>query len=210
MSVQCQYRRMCENLSTAKAGKQTLLVVNSGWLAKPRSISNISPNKSLKSRCGDSLCVMCLPNISRTPSLQYTMSCYSRSRSNVCMWSTFCNNECSCTIPIWNLFHYNIFPSTMQLIIFPFPSHNMFRPYTTIRILGGGVQIGSTRHVGHWMAYCTCPRVIMMMGNLVEWTLAGETEVLGENLLQHHFVHHKSHLTRPGLEPGPPRWKASD
>jgi hypothetical protein len=26
---------------------------------------------------------------------------------------------------------------------------------------------------------------------LVEWRLAGETEVLGENLPQHHFIHHK-------------------
>jgi hypothetical protein len=33
--------------------------------------------------------------------------------------------------------------------------------------------------------------------------LAGETEVLGENLSQRHFVHHKYHMTRPGLEPGP-------
>jgi hypothetical protein len=44
-----------------------------------------------------------------------------------------------------------------------------------------------------------------MVEKLVEWRLAGETEVLGENLPQRHFVHHKSHMTSPGFVPGPPR-----
>jgi hypothetical protein len=43
-------------------------------------------------------------------------------------------------------------------------------------------------------------RVIVRMENLVEW-MAGETELLGENLPRRHFVHHKSHLTTPGIEP---------
>jgi hypothetical protein len=30
------------------------------------------------------------------------------------------------------------------------------------------------------------------------------------NLPQRHFIHPKSHMTRPGLEPGPPQWEASD
>jgi hypothetical protein len=41
----------------------------------------------------------------------------------------------------------------------------------------------------------------VIVKQLVEWRWAGETEVLGENLPQRHFVHHKSHMTRPGLEP---------
>jgi hypothetical protein len=45
------------------------------------------------------------------------------------------------------------------------------------------------------------PRVIVMMENLVEWRLVGETEVLGENLPQSHFLHHKSHLPDTGSNP---------
>jgi hypothetical protein len=59
---------------------------------------------------------------------------------------------------------------------------------------------------GHCLVYCTSPGWWMMMisvGQSVEW-VAGETEVLGENLPQYHFVHHKSHMTwhNPGSSPG--------
>jgi hypothetical protein len=49
--------------------------------------------------------------------------------------------------------------------------------------------------------------MMMNMEQLVEWELAGQTEVLWENLPQLHFVHHKWHMTWPGLEPGPPAEK---
>jgi hypothetical protein len=48
----------------------------------------------------------------------------------------------------------------------------------------------------------------MMMEKLVE-LLAGETEVLGENLPQCRFVHYKPHMLL-GREPGPPRWEARE
>jgi hypothetical protein len=45
----------------------------------------------------------------------------------------------------------------------------------------------------------------------MECRFAGETEVLGENLPQRHFLSiTKSHMTRPGFEPGSPRWEAGD
>jgi hypothetical protein len=41
----------------------------------------------------------------------------------------------------------------------------------------------------------------MMMEKLVKWWLAGENEVLGENLSQCRFVYHKPHMLRPGANP---------
>jgi hypothetical protein len=73
--------------------------------------------------------------------------------------------------------------------------------------VGGGVQLGPLG-----TAATNRPIVpalmIMMMEKFVEW-LAGEPEVLGENLPQFRFVHHKPHVL-PGREPGPLRREASD
>jgi hypothetical protein len=43
---------------------------------------------------------------------------------------------------------------------------------------------------------------MMNVEQSVEWELARESEVFGENLTQCHIVHHKSHITWPELEPG--------
>jgi hypothetical protein len=72
-------------------------------------------------------------------------------------------------------------------------------------IVGGVIKFHSTLRPPNGLL-CQ-PRVIMVMEKSVEW-LAGETEVLGENLPQCRFIHHKPH-TLPGREPGPPRWEAS-
>jgi hypothetical protein len=67
-----------------------------------------------------------------------------------------------------------------------------------IRIVGGGVHSARRPPI----RLLCLPEVIMMMEKLVEWWWAGETEVLGENFPQCRFVHHKPHMTWPGMNPG--------
>jgi hypothetical protein len=88
----------------------------------------------------------------------------------------------------WHTFNFNVRNIIYFKCTIPNWIHSARRPFTGLLYL---------------------PRVNVRMEKFVEW-MVGETEVLGENLLSRHFVHHKSHLTRPGIEPGPPRWEASD
>jgi hypothetical protein len=44
--------------------------------------------------------------------------------------------------------------------------------------------------------------------HLVERELAGETEILREDLTQCHFVHHVSHMTWPEIRPRLLQWEA--
>jgi hypothetical protein len=48
---------------------------------------------------------------------------------------------------------YHIHMSSLTL----WSTKSQSKSFFLIGIVGGGVQTGSTRHVGHWMAYCTCP-----------------------------------------------------
>jgi hypothetical protein len=59
-------------------------------------------------------------------------------------------------------------------------------------------------HSAWWplIAWLYLPLVIVMMENLVEWRLAGDTEVFGENPPQRHFAHHKSTWPDLGSNPG--------
>jgi hypothetical protein len=75
-------------------------------------------------------------------------------------------------------------------------------------ILGDGVQLGPLATAATNRPIVPAPGNYDDGEKLVEW-LAGETEVLVENLSQCRFVHHKPHML-PGREPGPPRWEASD
>jgi hypothetical protein len=71
-----------------------------------------------------------------------------------------------------------------------------------ICIVGGGVQTGSTRHVGHFnLGLLYLPRVIVRMENLVEW-MAGETEVLGEIYPGATLSTTNRTWPDPGLNPG--------
>jgi hypothetical protein len=53
--------------------------------------------------------------------------------------------------------------------------------------------------------------VKMIVEKLMECRLAGESEILGENLPQPPLLSiTKSLMTRPGFEPELPRWEADD
>jgi hypothetical protein len=51
---------------------------------------------------------------------------------------------------------------------------------------------------------------MMNVEQSVEWELAEETEVLGENLPHCHFLHNKSHMAWHGIESGPTRWESGE
>jgi hypothetical protein len=71
-----------------------------------------------------------------------------------------------------------------------------------IRIVGSGTE--STRHVGHWRAYCICP------GWLWWWRIWRNVEWQGRKPAPAPLYPPQIPLARPGLEPGPPGWKAVD
>jgi hypothetical protein len=126
---------------------------------------------------------------------------------------------------ISSLFHPNILLSTLFSDTHPLMCGQSFTPIHLNNIIffiffyywwGGTKSLGTAqvpRYCGHFWPIVQTPddRWGWFLEQLVEWRLAGETEVLGENLSQRHFVHHKiPHDQTRGSNPGPPRWEASD
>jgi hypothetical protein len=72
-----------------------------------------------------------------------------------------------------------------------------------ISLVGSGVQLGPLGTAG------TDWPIVPAPGDYDDGEFGGMKIGRG-NPPQRHFVHHKSNLTRPGIEPGPPRWEASD
>jgi hypothetical protein len=60
----------------------------------------------------------------------------------------------------------------------------------------------------HWVLRPIVPALAHYDDGEIGGMIGRGTEVLGENLPQCRFVHHKPHML-PGREPGPPRWEAS-
>jgi hypothetical protein len=54
------------------------------------------------------------------------------------------------------------------------------------------------------------PRMIGDGGQIGGMKIGRENRSTRRKPAPAHFVHHKSHMTRPGFEHGPPRWEASD
>jgi hypothetical protein len=66
--------------------------------------------------------------------------------------------------------------------------------------VGGGVQLGPLgTAVSEWP-------IVPASGDHDDGEFGGMKIGRGN---RSNFVHHKSHLIRPGFEPGPPRWEAS-
>jgi hypothetical protein len=97
----------------------------------------------------------------------------------------------------------------IKLTVVIIRGYHCYQLHTIFKLVWWGVESNWVHSALRPLRGLLCqPRVIMMIEKLVEW-LAGETEVLGENLPQCRFVHHKPHML-PGHEPEPPRWEASD
>jgi hypothetical protein len=94
--------------------------------------------------------------------------------------------------------------------IFRIEGYIYFKIYFFVLILfsflGWSWTESTITEVTSGLFYQTRMMMMMTVEQSVEW-LAGESEVLGENLSLCRFVYHKSHMTWPGPDPWPPRWE---
>jgi hypothetical protein len=160
------------------------------------SIQRGAPHQSKS--CSLLISAQAAPNITNTNALQY--------RPYITLRYTNMGSRYVVTVSLTRHFCDSAYSTRLDVHLLQIDTEIMTPIYRLISFIFNVVGWGeteSTWYVGHYLAYCTSPGWRMSMEHLVEWELAGETEVLGKTCSSATLS--TTNPTRPDLESNPGR-----
>jgi hypothetical protein len=114
-------------------------------------------------------------------------------------WSSFLHDICKCQRWVQlNCRKRNTYMSEVKIIRFKLYIYSFGNVTSDLATLSHSIPAPG----GWWM--------MTGLEQPMEWRLARERSTRGVKLLRCHFVHHKSHITWPGLKHKAPRWEGRD